>query len=80
MLFAYSILLFYSYRSDSIGSSFDALFAGSKPKTTPITIENSTPPTTTCHEINGGHPAKPATIAEPPNQEGYRSFLQSKSE
>jgi hypothetical protein len=29
---------------------------------TPINMENNNPPTTTCHEISDGHPAKMDTI------------------
>ena len=43
-----------------------ALLAGSIPKTTPMIIENNTPPAITGNEINAGQPANEETIVAAP--------------
>ena len=55
----------YSERKASIGRSFEALFAGISPNTTPIKIENPSPKNTTPHEIPDVTPSTELNAREP---------------
>ena len=52
------IILNYSYRRASMGSSVEALWAGQRPKTTPTTKENDVARITEDEETFTDHPAK----------------------